>query len=113
MTRLNRAFHRKECFALYKYLHDAGFAQGAPAENDVLVQPGPLGVPAAARTLAAPSFRIVDFGRAQGRGLPTDVAPAAFEEYFSALCDVDFEQAWDTLQLEEDEAHEQGQERAA
>ena len=79
---VSRRICRKECFALYKYLHDAGFAQLSPDPADVLVQPGPLTVPPAERTLECPSFRLVDFGRARGRGLPGEGAPAAFEEYF-------------------------------
>ena len=67
----------------------------------MLVQPGPLSAPPAERSLAAPSFRLIDFGRARGRALPGEGAPAAFEEYFSALCDVDFEHAWETLGFED------------
>ena len=98
---------RKECFALYKYLHDAGFAQLSPDARDVLVQPGPLGAPPAERSLTQPSFRLVDFGRAAGRGLPLPHGAAgALEECFPALCDADFEHAWATLGFEDGDGEE-------
>jgi len=38
-------------------------------ERNVLVQPGPLTVPRASRSLDEPSYRIVDFGRGIGVGV--------------------------------------------
>ncbi|KAH9924993.1 uncharacterized protein BXZ73DRAFT_79122 [Epithele typhae] len=90
-------YRRKECFSLFKYLHDAGFANLSANPYDILVQPGPLGVPSAQRSLRAPSFRIVDFGRAEARASRRTNADE-FEEF----CNQDFEYAWSTLGLPAD-----------
>jgi len=46
-------------------LHHAGFIQGSVYPRNILIQPGPLTLPPSKRSLASPSFRIIDFGRAE------------------------------------------------
>ena len=46
-------------------LHIQGFLQGSTYPRNILIQPGPLTVPPSERSLAVPSFRIIDFGRAE------------------------------------------------
>ena len=48
-------------------LHHAGFLQGSLYVRNVVVQPGPLSAPPAARSRHCPSYRIIDFGRAEHR----------------------------------------------
>ncbi|RDX54320.1 hypothetical protein OH76DRAFT_1314875, partial [Lentinus brumalis] len=54
---------RLACFSLFQRLHEAGFVQYSPYRRNMLVQPGPLSAPRSERSFAAPSFRIIDFGR--------------------------------------------------
>jgi hypothetical protein len=54
---------------LLKRLHEANFLQGSMYERNVLVQPGPLTLPCADRSIDKPSFRIIDFGRGLSYGL--------------------------------------------
>jgi hypothetical protein len=49
-------------------------------ERNVLVQPGPLTVPRANRSLDEPSYRIVDFGRGW-RVSPQNIKEAESEKY--------------------------------
>ncbi|KAI9069031.1 hypothetical protein FKP32DRAFT_1641399 [Trametes sanguinea] len=56
---------RTECFSLVLRLHELGIEQGSFYVRNILIQPGPLSAPAAKRTFDQPSFRIIDFGRAQ------------------------------------------------
>ncbi|KAI1792673.1 hypothetical protein LXA43DRAFT_1093322 [Ganoderma leucocontextum] len=58
---------RMKCLRLVERLHHAGFAQGSMYARNILVQPGPLSVPAEERSDDTPSFRIIDFGRGQVR----------------------------------------------
>ncbi|KAJ7165889.1 hypothetical protein C8R46DRAFT_1035216 [Mycena filopes] len=58
---------KAECFSLFLRLHLSGFLQKSAFKKNVLVQPGPLTVPPAQRSLQAPSFRVIDFGRALPR----------------------------------------------
>ncbi|TFK94117.1 hypothetical protein K466DRAFT_446326, partial [Polyporus arcularius HHB13444] len=58
---------RLECFSLFQRLHEAGFVQYSPYRRNMLVQPGPLSAPRRERSFAAPSFRIIDFGRGENR----------------------------------------------
>lgn len=44
-------------------LHKANFIQGSFFERNILVQPGPLTLPRAERSINKPSYRIIDFGR--------------------------------------------------
>jgi hypothetical protein len=55
--------NRKAIGTLLKRLHEAKFVQGSMHRHNVLIQPGPLSVPRANRSLDTPSFRIIDFGR--------------------------------------------------
>ncbi|KAI0634603.1 hypothetical protein C8Q77DRAFT_1157398 [Trametes polyzona] len=54
---------REGCYRLFERLHAEGFVQNSPYERNILVQPGPLSAPREKRSLRAPSFRIIDFGR--------------------------------------------------
>ncbi|EIW53253.1 uncharacterized protein TRAVEDRAFT_133289 [Trametes versicolor FP-101664 SS1] len=56
---------RHVCFEVLQHLHLAGFMQGSAYVRNFLVQPGPLTVPRAQRTMEKPSFRIIDFGRGE------------------------------------------------
>ena len=48
---------------LVQILHRKGFAHGSLFERNVVVEPGPICLPPEERSLASPSFRLVDFGR--------------------------------------------------
>jgi hypothetical protein len=50
-------------------LHEANFIQGSFYERNILVQPGPLTLPRAERSLDKPSYRIIDFGRGLSPGI--------------------------------------------
>ena len=50
---------------MFVSLHNAGFIQGSVYPRNILIQPGPLTLPPSKRSLASPSFRIIDFGRAE------------------------------------------------
>jgi hypothetical protein len=52
-------------------LHKAKFVQGSTYERNILVQPGPLSVPRANRSLDEPSYRIIDFGRGKSLSVNT------------------------------------------
>ncbi len=54
---------RKAIGTLLHRLHEAKFTQGSMHRGNVVIQPGPLNVPRANRSLDTPSFRIIDFGR--------------------------------------------------
>ena len=60
-------------------------------ERNVLVQPGPLTVPRANRSLDEPSYRIIDFGRGITLGVDKvslqDAKREAESEQFSARCE--------------------------
>jgi len=56
---------RKTILELLGRLHAANFVQGSLYERNILVQPGPLSVPCPERSYQKPSYRIVDFGRAE------------------------------------------------
>ena len=56
---------RTQLHAMFGILHHAGFIQGSVYPRNVLIQPGPLTIPRSKRSLASPSFRIIDFGRAE------------------------------------------------
>ncbi|KAJ7721338.1 hypothetical protein DFH07DRAFT_857864 [Mycena maculata] len=59
--------NKAECFSLFLRLHLSGFLQKSAFKKNILVQPGPLTVPPANRSLQSPNFRIIDFGRAMQR----------------------------------------------
>ncbi|KAH9959957.1 hypothetical protein BC827DRAFT_424009 [Russula dissimulans] len=56
---------REIIFGLLDRLHAANFVQGSVYERNILIQPGPLNVPWAERSMQKPSFRIIDFGRGE------------------------------------------------
>lgn len=49
-------------FAMLQRLHYVGFTQNSFSVRNILMQPGPLALPPAERSLEHPSFRIIDFG---------------------------------------------------
>ncbi|KAI0715992.1 hypothetical protein C8T65DRAFT_572489, partial [Cerioporus squamosus] len=67
---------RLECFSLFRRLHEAGFVQYSPYRRNMLVQPGPLSAPRRERSFAAPSFRIIDFGRGENKRIEREVGDA-------------------------------------
>nr|VWP01420.1 DnaJ like subfamily C member 3 [Ganoderma boninense] len=68
--------HRDECFELVQRMHRQGFSHGHAHPRNMLVQPGPLSVPPALRSMATPSFRLVSFGRWRGLSLPLPMESA-------------------------------------
>jgi len=56
-------YFRESIATLLERLHEARFIQGSMYHRNVLIQPGPLSVPPANRSLSKPSYRIIDFGR--------------------------------------------------
>ncbi|KZT05014.1 uncharacterized protein LAESUDRAFT_727593 [Laetiporus sulphureus 93-53] len=56
---------RSECYSLILRLHIESFVQGSMYVRNVLWQPGPLTKPPSERSRKTPSFRIIDFGRAE------------------------------------------------
>ena len=56
---------RTQLHAMFNIFHEAGFLQGSVYPRNILIQPGPLTYPCSKRSLASPSFRIIDFGRAE------------------------------------------------
>ena len=56
---------RTQLHAMFAIFHHAGFLQGSVYPRNILIQPGPLTIPPSKRSLASPSFRIIDFGRAE------------------------------------------------
>ena len=49
-------------------MHRQGFSHGHAHPANMLVQPGPLSRPAAERSCATPSFRLISFGRWRALG---------------------------------------------
>ena len=80
---------RTQIGAMFLHLHNAGFRQGSVYPRNILIQPGPLTVPPSKRSLASPSFRIIDFGRAYyKRNVLLDaIGVAALERYEKWLDD--------------------------
>ena len=68
---------------MFVNLHNAGFLQGSVYPRNMLIQPGPLTVPPSERSLASPSFRIIDFGRANYKRdfIRDAIGVAALERY--------------------------------
>ncbi|KDQ52257.1 hypothetical protein JAAARDRAFT_198431 [Jaapia argillacea MUCL 33604] len=56
---------RSECMSLLLRLHLADFVQGSFYVRNVCMQPGPLTAHPLMRSTKTPSFRIIDFGRAE------------------------------------------------
>lgn len=57
------AQRRTECHSLYLRFHAEGYLHQSPYIRNVVVQPGPLTRHPQERSLATPSFRLIDFGR--------------------------------------------------
>lgn len=76
---------------MFVNLHNAGFLQGSIYPRNILVQPGPLTLPPSKRSLASPSFRIIDFGRAEYKldFIRDAVGAAEWERYKKWLEDYD------------------------
>jgi hypothetical protein len=76
---------------MFVNLHEAGFLQGSVYPRNILVQPGPLTLRPSERSLESPSFRIIDFGRAECRRHYTRdvIGAAAWEQYRTWLKDYD------------------------
>jgi len=68
---------------MFVNLQNAGFLQGSIYPRNMLIQPGPLTLPPSERSLASPSFRIIDFGRAEYEldFLRNAIGVAAWERY--------------------------------
>ncbi|TBU57919.1 hypothetical protein BD310DRAFT_820528 [Dichomitus squalens] len=90
---------RWECHRLLESLHAAGFIMRQPAmtTDKMLAQPGLLTAPRAERSLATPSFRLVDFGRGFARSISK---PEGFEEFWQEWCDHGSDGAFEALQLD-------------
>ncbi len=82
---------RMQLRATFVNLHDAGFLQGSIYPRNILIQPGPLTIPPSKRSLASPSFRIIDFGRADYKRnfLRDAIGVAALERYEKWLDEYD------------------------
>lgn len=76
---------------MFVNLHNAGFLQGSVYPRNILVQPGPLTLPPSKRSLASPSFRIIDFGRAEYKldFIRNSIGATAWERYKKWLEDYD------------------------
>ena len=77
------------CFDLVLRLQAAGFTNGSMYRRNMVVQPGPLSAPPDKRSMDNPSFRIIDFGRAEREG----------DRYFHYSCADDRRRARGALQL--------------
>lgn len=82
---------RTQLHAMFVNLHKAGFLQGSVYPRNILLQPGPLTLPPSERSYASPSFRIIDFGRAEYKlhYLRDAIGIAAWEQYKRWLEDSD------------------------
>jgi len=80
---------RTQLLAMFLHLHNAGFLQGSIYPRNILIQPGPLTIPPSKRSLASPSFRIIDFGRADYKPnfIRNAIGVAASERYKTWLGD--------------------------
>ncbi|OBZ65995.1 hypothetical protein A0H81_14031 [Grifola frondosa] len=56
---------RVECFSLLLRLHEARITHGSFYARNILIEPGPLCLAPERRSFECPSFRTIDFGRAQ------------------------------------------------
>ncbi|KAH9903253.1 hypothetical protein C8Q73DRAFT_45000 [Cubamyces lactineus] len=72
---------REKCYKLYEELHEAGFLQGSSYLRNMLVQPGPLSVPHAQRTMDTPSYRLIDFGRGEASSLLSGPRACSFDSW--------------------------------
>ena len=74
---------RSQLRAMFTVFRQAGFLQGSVYPRNILIQPGPLTVHPSRRSLASPSFRIIDFGRAESqvKFICDAIGVAAWERY--------------------------------
>ncbi|TRM59904.1 hypothetical protein BD626DRAFT_408405 [Schizophyllum amplum] len=56
---------QQECADMFLRFHQAGWVHKSAYPRNVVVQKGPLTAPPAERTMADPSFRVIDFGRSK------------------------------------------------
>ncbi|KAL0954503.1 hypothetical protein HGRIS_003470 [Hohenbuehelia grisea] len=56
--------HREQCLSMLYRFHIEGYTHGSFYARNFLVQPGPLNFPHEERSLENPSFRLIDYGRA-------------------------------------------------
>ncbi|KZT33924.1 hypothetical protein SISSUDRAFT_1010532, partial [Sistotremastrum suecicum HHB10207 ss-3] len=54
---------KQECYSLLMRLHLLGFIHNSVFSRNILVQPGPIHLSPAHRSVHTPSFRLIDFGR--------------------------------------------------
>ena len=59
---LYEVYFRESIGALLDRLHEAKVVQGSLYHRNIVVQPGPLWISHANRSLDKPSYRIIDFG---------------------------------------------------
>lgn len=68
---------------MFMHLHNADIIQKSPYARNILVQPGPLTRPPMQRSIHTPSFRLIDFGRAERLGYFTAVEPSLRKAQFN------------------------------
>ncbi|KAI0329814.1 hypothetical protein GY45DRAFT_1324623 [Cubamyces sp. BRFM 1775] len=75
---------REKLYSLYEELHGGGFLQGSSYVRNMLVQPGPLSVPRAQRTMENPSYRLIDFGRGEALSLLSGRRAYCFDDWMDS-----------------------------
>jgi hypothetical protein len=65
LANADAAVNRDTIVSMFERLHNARFIQGSTFERNILVQPGPLTLPRAERSLDNPLYRLIDFGRGE------------------------------------------------
>ncbi|MCJ1438787.1 hypothetical protein MMC27_008177 [Xylographa pallens] len=82
--------NKEEIYSLFLRLHHARFVQNSAFVRNILIQPGPLTRPPIERSLTTPSFRIIDYGRAEHRikpaRVPEECWKVVWENRFAAQC---------------------------
>ncbi|MCJ1402679.1 hypothetical protein MMC11_005899 [Xylographa trunciseda] len=82
--------NKEEIYSLFLRLHQAYFVQNSSYVRNILIQPGPLTRPPMDRSLTTPSFRIIDFGRADDRtmaaGVSEDAWKVVLQSVFARRC---------------------------
>ncbi|MCJ1381777.1 hypothetical protein MMC17_004888 [Xylographa soralifera] len=87
--------NKEEIYSLFLRLHQAFFTQNSPFVRNILIQLGPLTRPPVERSLTTPSFRIIDFGRAEHHAKPVgteECLKSVWKERFAEKCD---DNEWD------------------
>ena len=74
---------RSQLHAMFTVFHTIGFLHGSVYPRNILIQPGPLTIPPSKRSLASPSFRIIDFGRSESKDefMRNAIGVAAWKRY--------------------------------